>query len=34
LQHGHGDAATLPVGPDPRELRISRGFRIATRDFR
>ena len=34
LQHGRGDAATHPAGPDPRELRASRGFRIATRDFR
>jgi error-prone DNA polymerase len=34
LQHGRGDGATHPAGPDPRELRASRGFRIATRDFR
>jgi error-prone DNA polymerase len=34
LQHGRGDAGTHPAGPDPRELRASRGFRIATRDFR
>jgi error-prone DNA polymerase len=34
LHHGRGDAATHPAGPDPRELRPSPGFRIATRDFR
>ena len=34
LQYGRGDAATHPNGPDPRELRASKGMRIATRDFR